>query len=159
MSAETFLVIFRRSSKGRTITPFIDNEIKRGGSIGPELVRAIRGSKIAIILLSKNYASSKWCIDELVEVIKCREKLGQTVMTTFYKVDPHDVESLTGDFGKAFRKTCAGKSKADIKRWRQALAKVATIAGYQSKNWLVFLILLVINGGRLFNGFLVLKFD
>ncbi|ESQ41079.1 hypothetical protein EUTSA_v10012489mg [Eutrema salsugineum] len=117
------------------ITPFIDNEIKRGESIGPELIRAIRGSKIAIILLSRNYASSKWCLDELVEIMKCREELGQTVMAIFYKVDPSDVKKLTGDFGRVFRKTCSGKKKEDTERWRQALAKVATIAGYHSNNW------------------------
>ncbi|VVB14047.1 unnamed protein product [Arabis nemorensis] len=117
------------------ITPFIDNEIKRGESIGPELVRAIRGSKIAIILLSRNYASSKWCLDELVEIMKCRQELGQTVMAIFYKVDPSDVKKLSGDFGKVFKKTCAGRTEEDIGRWRQALAKVATIAGYHSDNW------------------------
>ncbi|XP_006282387.2 probable disease resistance protein RPP1 isoform X3 [Capsella rubella] len=117
------------------ITPFIDNEIKRGESIGPELIRAIRGSKIAIILLSRNYASSSWCLDELVEIMKCKEELGQMVMAVFYKVDPSDVKKLTGDFGKIFRKTCAGKTKQVIGRWRQALAKVATIAGYHSSNW------------------------
>ncbi|KAG2335117.1 hypothetical protein Bca52824_006297 [Brassica carinata] len=119
------------------ITPFIDNEIKRGESICPELIRAIRGSKIAIILLSRNYASSKWCLDELAEIMKCREELGQTVMAIFYKVDPSHVKNLTGDFGKVFRKTCAGETKENIGRWRQALAKVAIVAGYHSNNWLV----------------------
>ncbi|VVB02488.1 unnamed protein product [Arabis nemorensis] len=122
------------------ITPFIDNEIKRGESIGPELIRGIRGSKIAIILVSKNYASSKWCLDELVEIMKCREELGQTVMAIFYKVDPSHVKKLSGEFGKVFKKTCAGKSQEDIERWRQALVKVATIAGYDSRNWFVLLI-------------------
>ncbi|XP_010491769.1 PREDICTED: probable disease resistance protein RPP1 [Camelina sativa] len=117
------------------ITPFIDNEIKRGESIGPELIRAIRESKIAIILLSRNYASSSWCLDELAEIMKCREELGQTVMAVFYKVDPSEVKKLNGDFGKIFKKTCVGKTKQDIGKWRQALAKVATIAGYHSNNW------------------------
>ncbi|CAH8270763.1 unnamed protein product [Arabidopsis lyrata] len=117
------------------ITPFIDNEIKRGESIGPELIRAIRESRISVILLSKNYASSKWCLDELVEIMKCREELGQTVVAIFYKVDPSEVKKLIGNFGQVFRKTCAGKTKEDIGRWREALAKVATIAGYHSSNW------------------------
>uniref|UniRef100_M4DSB9 TIR domain-containing protein n=1 Tax=Brassica campestris TaxID=3711 RepID=M4DSB9_BRACM len=119
------------------ITPFNDNGIKRGESIGPKLIQGIRESKIAIILLSRNYASSTWCLEELVEIMKCREELGQTVMAIFYKVDPSDVKKLTGDFGSVFRKTCEGKGEEDIGRWKQALEKVATIAGYHSYNWLV----------------------
>ena len=133
-----FLSHIQKEFQRKGITPFIDNEIKRGESIGPELIHATRGSKIAIFLLSRNYASSKWCLDELVEIMKCREELGQTVMVIFYKVDPYDVKMMAGEFGKVFRKTCAGKTKEDIKRWRQALAKVATIAGYHSSNWFVF---------------------
>ncbi|KAG2335140.1 hypothetical protein Bca52824_006320 [Brassica carinata] len=117
------------------ITPFVDNEIRRGESIGPELIRAIRGSKIAIILFSRNYASSKWCLNELGEIMKSREELGQTVMPIFYKVDPSDVKKLTGDFGKVFKKTCVGETKENIGRWRQAFAGMATIAGYHSSNW------------------------
>ncbi|CDY51851.1 BnaA03g56180D [Brassica napus] len=130
-----FLSHIQMEFERKGITPFIDNEIKRGDDIGPELIRAIRGSKIAIILLSRNYASSKWCLDELVEIMKCREELGQTVMAIFYKVDPSDVKKLAGDFGRVFKKTCAGRTKENIERWRQALAKVATIAGYHSSNW------------------------
>ncbi|CDY61660.1 BnaCnng38210D [Brassica napus] len=130
-----FLSHIQMELQRKGITPFVDNEIKRGESIGPELIKAIRGSKIAIILLSRNYASSKWCLDELVEIMKCREEFGQTVMAIFYKVDPSDVKKLTGDFGKGFGRTCAGKTKEDIGRGREALAKVATIAGYHSSNW------------------------
>lgn len=120
------------------ITLFIDNKIKRGEPIGPELLRAIRASKMAIILLSRSYASSEWCLDELVEIMKCREEEGKTVIPIFYGVDPSDVKKLAGDFGKVFRETCAGRTEENIKRWKQALEVVATIAGYHSTNWLVF---------------------
>ena len=135
---QDFLSHIHKEFRRKGITPFIDNEIKRGKSIGPELIRAIRRSKIAIILLSRNYASSKWCLNELVEIMKCREELGQTVKAVFYKVDPSDVKMLRGYFGKVFEKTCAGNTEEDIGRWRRALAKVATIASYHSSNWFVF---------------------
>ncbi|KAL0738753.1 hypothetical protein Bca4012_014963 [Brassica carinata] len=132
---DNFLSHVKKEFGRKTITFFNDNGIERGESIAPELIRGIRGSKIAIVLLSKNYASSKWCLEELVEIMKCREELGQTVMAIFYKVDPSDVKKLTGDFGKVFSKTCEGQAKEDIRRWKQALEKVATIAGYHSCNW------------------------
>lgn len=135
-----FLSHLLKEFKREAIDTFVDNNIERGKSIGPRFIKSIRGSKIAIVLLSRNYASSTWCLNELAEIMSCRKELGLIVMVIFYEVDPSDVKKLTGHFGKVFRKTCAGKIKDDIVRWRQALAKVATIAGYHSTNWLVIFI-------------------
>ena len=135
---KAFLSHILKELKSKGINPFIDNNIERSKSIGPELKAAIRGSRIAVVLLSRNYASSSWCLDELVEIIKCREVLGQTVMTVFYEVDPTDVKKQRGEFGRAFKKTCVGRKQEEIARWRQALAEVATIAGVHSTKWFVF---------------------
>ncbi|CAA0384486.1 unnamed protein product [Arabidopsis thaliana] len=132
---KTILSHILESFRRKGIDTFSDNNIERSKSIGPELKEAIRGSKIAIVLLSKNYASSSWCLDELAEIMKCREVLGQIVMTIFYEVDPTDIKKQTGEFGKAFTKTCRGKTKEQVERWRKALEDVATIAGEHSRNW------------------------
>ncbi|KAF3571200.1 hypothetical protein F2Q69_00060254 [Brassica cretica] len=134
---ENFLSHIVKEFKSKAIDLFIDNDIERSKSIGPELLEAIRGSRIAIVLLSRNYASSIWCLNELVEIIKCREEVGQTVMSLFYQVDPTHVKKQTGDFGKVFRKTCKGKTKKEIRRWKHALTKVAQIAGFHSTNGFV----------------------
>ncbi|KAG7585407.1 Toll/interleukin-1 receptor homology (TIR) domain [Arabidopsis thaliana x Arabidopsis arenosa] len=130
---KTFLSHVLKEFGRKAINFFVDNEIERGEFIGLELKRAIKGSKIAVVLLSKNYASSSWCLDELVEIMK--QESGQRVITIFYEVDPTDVKKQKGDFGKVFKKTCKGKDKEKIKTWRQALEDVATIAGYHSSNW------------------------
>ncbi|KFK44971.1 hypothetical protein AALP_AA1G327100 [Arabis alpina] len=117
------------------ITTFKDQKIERGNTIGPELIQAIRESRVSIVVLSKKYASSSWCLDELVEILKCKEASGQIVMTIFYDVDPSDVRKRRGGFGSTFRKTCQGKAKAEKERWIEALAYVATIAGEHSLNW------------------------
>nr|VDD53392.1 unnamed protein product [Brassica oleracea] len=132
---KSFLSHLLKECRSKGINLFIDNEITRGEFIGPELKKSIKGSRIAIVLLSKRYASSSWCLDELVEIMKCKEELGQTVMPVFYEVDPSDVKKQAGDFGKVFKKTCKGKTNEVIVKWSQALAKVATLAGYHSKNW------------------------
>lgn len=132
-----FLSHLLKELKSKGIVPFIDNEIKRGESIGPGLSRAIRGSKIAMVLLSENYASSRWCLNELVEIMECRKEIGQTVMTVFYKVDPSHVRKQTGDFGRAFDKTCVGKTEEVKQGWRRALMDVANILGEDSRNWFV----------------------
>ncbi|ESQ28567.1 hypothetical protein EUTSA_v10019540mg, partial [Eutrema salsugineum] len=131
----SFLSHIMKEFRSKGISPFVDNEIKRGEFIGPELKTAIQGSRIALVLLSKNYASSSWCLDELVEIMKCKEDLGQTVKPIFYEVDPTDIKKQTRDFGKVFNKTCEGKTNEVIGKWSQALEIVATIAGYHSNKW------------------------
>ncbi|XP_018459830.1 probable disease resistance protein RPP1 [Raphanus sativus] len=130
-----FLSHVLKELKSKAIDVFIDNDIERSKLIGPALVEAIRGSRIAIVLLSKNYASSTWCLNELVEIMKCREEFGETVIPLFYEVDPTDVKKQTGDFGTVFLKTCEEKTEEEIQRWKHALSEVAQLAGYHSTNW------------------------
>ena len=67
-----------------------DDGIERGENIKIELERAIKESKVSIIVFSKNYASSSSCLDELVMILK-RQKIGDfhhMVLPMFYGVDP-----------------------------------------------------------------------
>ncbi|KAI5314401.1 hypothetical protein L3X38_043577 [Prunus dulcis] len=57
----------------RGIRTFIDDELPRGEEISQALLDAIEGSRCSIIVFSENYASSKWCLDELVHIIQCRK--------------------------------------------------------------------------------------
>ncbi|CAG7891869.1 unnamed protein product, partial [Brassica rapa] len=129
-----FLSHVRKGLESKGIIAFVDDKIERGESVGPVLVGTIRQSRVAVVLLSRNYASSSWCLDELVEIMKCRKEDQQKVMTIFYEVDPSHVRKQTGDFGKAFEETCVGKTEEVKQEWRQALEDVAGIAGYHSSN-------------------------
>ncbi|KAG7551046.1 Toll/interleukin-1 receptor homology (TIR) domain [Arabidopsis thaliana x Arabidopsis arenosa] len=131
----SFLSHFLEGLKSNGISTFIDNRIMKSESINSELVRAIRESRVAVVILSKNYASSSWCLNELLLIMECRVTLGHTVMTVFYDVDPSDIRNQTGDFGKAFEETCDGKTKEEKQRWKEALTQVAVIAGEHSVSW------------------------
>ncbi|XP_010440470.1 PREDICTED: disease resistance protein RML1A-like isoform X2 [Camelina sativa] len=132
---KTFLSHLRKEFNYNGITMFDDQGIERSQIIAPALTQAIRESRISIVLLSKNYASSSWCLDELLEIIECKEAMGQIVMTVFYGVDPFDVRKQTGEFGKAFVQTCARSKKEKRRRWSQALNHVGNIAGEHFQNW------------------------
>ncbi|GLT65989.1 hypothetical protein SLA2020_383850 [Shorea laevis] len=106
-----------------------DNELERGGDIAPSLLDAIEHSRIAIVVFSENYADSRWCLDELVKILDCRDKLGQMVLPVFFRVDPSDVRNQRGIFGKAF--ACHQKVTMDkVERWKTALTNAANLAGF-----------------------------
>ncbi|KAH0669315.1 hypothetical protein KY285_023477 [Solanum tuberosum] len=57
--------------KDRGIFTFLDDErLEDGDSISEELVKAIEESQVAIIVFSKNYATSRWCLNELVKIME-----------------------------------------------------------------------------------------
>nr|WET17747.1 SIKIC2 [Arabidopsis thaliana] len=130
---KTFLSHLLKALDGKSINTFIDHGIERSRTIAPELISAIREARISIVIFSKNYASSTWCLNELVEIHKCFNDLGQMVIPVFYDVDPSEVRKQTGEFGKVFEKTCEvskDKQPGDQKqRWVQALTDIANIAG------------------------------
>ncbi|XP_042962563.1 disease resistance protein RLM3-like [Carya illinoinensis] len=70
------------------INTYIDEHLERGKKISPALLKAIEESRISIIVLSKNNASSTWCLEELMKILECREMKQQIVLPVFYKVHP-----------------------------------------------------------------------
>ncbi|CAN7027069.1 unnamed protein product [Brassica oleracea var. botrytis] len=117
------------------ITMFDDQKIVRSATISPSLTKAINESRIAIVILSKKYASSSWCLDELVEILECKKAIGQIVMTIFYGVEPSAVRKQTGEFGIAFNETCARKTDEERQKWSKALRDVGNIAGEDFLKW------------------------
>ncbi|KAG2291016.1 hypothetical protein Bca52824_037685 [Brassica carinata] len=132
---KTFMSHFLKELDRKLIIAFKDNEIKKSRSLDPELTKAIKDSRIAVVIFSTNYASSSWCLNELLEIVKCKEECGQVVIPVFYGLDPSHVRKQTGDFGKIFDKTCQNKTEDKIIRWREALTGVANIFGYHSVTW------------------------
>ncbi|KAM7466370.1 hypothetical protein LguiB_013932 [Lonicera macranthoides] len=80
-----------------------DNELRVGEEIGPELLRAIKQSKISIPIFSKNYASSKWCLREFAQMVDCRANGEQMIYPIFYDVEPNEVQHCErGSYKDAF---------------------------------------------------------
>ena len=108
-----------------------DNEIRRGENIDFELQKAIQQSKISIIVFSKNYAWSRWCLDELVMIMERRRTTSSIVFPVFYDVLPSEVRNQTGSFAAAFVEQ-EKRFKEEMERvngWRIALKEVADLAG------------------------------
>uniref|UniRef100_A0A7N2LFU1 ADP-ribosyl cyclase/cyclic ADP-ribose hydrolase n=1 Tax=Quercus lobata TaxID=97700 RepID=A0A7N2LFU1_QUELO len=56
-----------------------DTKLEPGNPISLKLLDAIEKSRIAVVILSKNYASSTWCLEELVKILKCKKEGELTV--------------------------------------------------------------------------------
>ncbi|KAK4575985.1 hypothetical protein RGQ29_026794 [Quercus rubra] len=114
---------------------FIDNDLQRGEEISTKLLIAIELSMTSIIVFSENYASSSWCLDELVKILECR-KNGQLVLPIFYKVDPSEIRKQKGKFGVALTQH-EENSKDNMERvhkWRTALTKATNLSGLHYKD-------------------------
>ncbi|KAB2634148.1 TMV resistance protein N-like [Pyrus ussuriensis x Pyrus communis] len=116
------------------IDTFIDRHLKRGEEISPAFLKAIEESRVSVIVISENYASSRWCLDELVHILECRRSRQQIVWPVFYKVDPSHVRNQTSRFADAFTgHECKYKDEEKILLWRSALKEVANLSGHTVK--------------------------
>ncbi|PRQ57437.1 putative TIR domain, winged helix-turn-helix DNA-binding domain-containing protein [Rosa chinensis] len=112
-----------------------DDGLPRGEDIKPELERAIQQSKSSVIVFSKDYASSGWCLDQLVMILQRKKtSSNHVVLPVFYDIDPSHVRKQTGSVGKAFAKHQKKQSPEKLNRWREALAQVADLAGMVLQN-------------------------
>ncbi|KAI3768026.1 hypothetical protein L2E82_18457 [Cichorium intybus] len=108
-----------------------DERIKKGKRISDELVGSIKDSKFYIIVFSKNYASSSWCLDELVKIIECHRTTEHIAYPVFYDVEPSEVRKQSGAVGEAFAKH---ETEETAGKWREALKEAADLAGWELKN-------------------------
>ncbi|XP_054786527.1 disease resistance protein Roq1-like isoform X2 [Prosopis cineraria] len=117
----------------RGIGTFIDDgELRKGDEITPTLFEAIEQSRMAIIIFSENYASSTFCLKELVKILQCIKGNGRLVLPIFYHVLPSHVRYQEGKYEEALA-LHEKKLKANpdvLKSWKSALHKASNISGF-----------------------------
>ncbi|XP_018715900.2 disease resistance protein RUN1-like [Eucalyptus grandis] len=113
-----------------------DDELRQGEKIGPDLLAAIENSKILIPILSVNYGSSKWCLDELVRIMEFKNNfMDHLVLPIFYKVEPAHVRHQIGSFGDAFHTRERRFDQTILDKWKQALKEVSDLKGWEAKGY------------------------
>ena len=126
----------KKELRQKQVDAFVDDRLKEGDEITPALVKAIEGSLISLIIFSKDYASSKWCLEELVKITECLERNKQIVIPVFYYVDPTDVRHQKGAYGDAFAKHEESRRNLDkLQNWRSALNIAANLSGFHSSTF------------------------
>ncbi|XP_020409506.1 TMV resistance protein N isoform X2 [Prunus persica] len=125
---DTFTSHLHKDLLRKNIDTYIDRRLERGDEIAPALLKAIERSKIALVIFSKDYASSTWCLKELVHILGCKKSHGQIVIPIFYRIDPSHVRKQRG--------TCAledrplKRSRDEVANWRAALEEAANMSGF-----------------------------
>lgn len=134
---KTFTGHLYTALKQAGIKTFMDDYgLPRGEEISQQLLKAIQGSEISLVIFSTNYASSPWCLNELVEILECKKRTGQLVYPVFYDVSPSVVRHKTGSFSEAFesheKRYVSNLDKVD--KWKAALTEAANLSGYDLQN-------------------------
>ncbi|CAN6723130.1 unnamed protein product [Malus baccata var. baccata] len=134
--------LYHELCKCQGIMTFMDDrELVGGTSIPLELPSAIKESHAAIVVLSPTYASSKWCLTELTNIIQCMEVRNSILLNYkfFYGVDPSDVGNQRARFAEAFAehegKLTSTEDRMKVTQWKAALKTVSKISGWDLKNF------------------------
>ena len=130
-----FLSHLIEAFKEKGIDAYVDDRINRGEEISRALPKAIEESQISLVIFSKNYSSSNWCLEELAKIIECMEQNKQIVIPVFYHIEPSDVRNQHGDYGIPFAKHERRYDITTVTNWKTASKKTATISGLNLSNF------------------------
>nr|WIL59964.1 nodulation protein [Melilotus officinalis] len=120
---------------------YIDYRIEKGDEVWSELVKAIKESTLFLVVFSENYASSTWCLNELVQIMDCsnqdEEEDNVVVIPVFYHVDPSNVRKQIGSYGTALAKHKKQGNNDDkmLQNWKNALFQAANLSGFHSTTY------------------------
>eukprot|EP00253_Pinus_taeda_P001263 PITA_01263 len=113
--------------------PFLDREVlEKGELLSPQIESAIRTASFHIAIFSPTYADSRWCLDELVSILKT----GATIIPLFYSVKPAELR-WAGRYAESLKKH-EQKGRYDhqtLENWRKALFEVSSIIGFELETY------------------------
>ncbi|KOM24860.1 hypothetical protein LR48_Vigan2284s000100 [Vigna angularis] len=109
-----------------------DRDMRIGTGLSLALREAIAESNVFIVVFSENYASSTWCLDELVKIIQRTHMNSKQIffLPVFYHVDPSDIQKIRNSFGKHMTAHEEfGEEPQKVQAWRSALSEAANLPG------------------------------
>lgn len=128
----TFAGYLYRDLYAHGLQPFLDREeLQAGEYIDPQIEGAIESAYVHIVILSPGFADSRWCLDELLLMLK---KTGDIIIPVFYKVKPSEPRwANDGRYAQALTKhERTGRYKRQtLESWRNALKVVSYRVGFE----------------------------
>lgn len=120
-----FISHLEKALKIACVNVYIDKDEMKGEDLNV-LFRRIEESKIAVVVFSKRYMESKWCLNELVKIKECVDEKKLVAIPIFFKVDPVELKELLDD---------ACESRGNVhethitEKWKVALKSVTSKMG------------------------------
>ncbi|KAG0564197.1 hypothetical protein KC19_8G091300 [Ceratodon purpureus] len=110
------------------LNPFLDKaSLRKGHPAFGSINAALEVAKIHVAVVSKGYAESKYCLSELVAMLRS----GKPVIPVCYDVEPAHLRWVeNGPFAAAFEKHKLKRTPEQVEEWRDALLKLADITGF-----------------------------
>ena len=110
------------------LNPFLDaKSLVKGHHAFHSINEALSGVGVHVAIFSKRYAESKYCLNELCDMLKS----GKPILPVYFDIDPmHLRRPHDGPFANAFIKHKTRGREEDIIRWKVALLEVANITGF-----------------------------
>ncbi|PRQ57520.1 putative TIR domain, winged helix-turn-helix DNA-binding domain-containing protein [Rosa chinensis] len=129
-----FICHLYKALEQKALDVFIDSEELRTGDDLSALFKAIEDSRLSIVVFSRHYASSTWCLKELVHIL---DRRSQIVVPIFYQVNPSHICNLEESFAEAFAEHESNSKidKEELESWKSSLNRAANISGYHSTNF------------------------
>jgi hypothetical protein len=95
--------------------------------------QALDMAKVHVAVVSRGYAESKYCLNELVAMMRsCKP-----VVPVFYDVEPKNLRWVeNGPFAEAFEKhKLKRRTQQKLQEWRDALGALAGVTGGNGWHW------------------------
>ncbi|KAG5138207.1 hypothetical protein JHK82_022938 [Glycine max] len=129
---KTFTSHLHAAFKRMEINTYIDYNLERGDEISGTLLRAIEDAKLSVIVFSKNFGTSKWCLDEVKKIMECKKTRRQMVVPVFYDIEPTHVRNQTGSFASAFARHEERfmDRPNKVQKWKDALREATNLSGW-----------------------------
>ncbi|XP_077244203.1 disease resistance protein RPV1-like isoform X2 [Tasmannia lanceolata] len=104
-----------------------EDELEYGKEISHNLSKAIQHSRIAVPIFSKNFVSSRWCLEEITHMIDYKKH----ILPVFFDVEfPLFIRSSTD----AFSEHEMWFEKETVERWKEALKAAGGFKGWSLKD-------------------------
>ncbi|KAL4580109.1 hypothetical protein LXL04_016289 [Taraxacum kok-saghyz] len=114
-----------------------DVRMEKSKEIADDLDESIKDSKFYIIVFSKDYPSSLWCLNDLVTIMKCHKEPGHAAYPVYCDVKPFEVAIRMGHLEKSLpnskmkKKRLLRNGKRRFLEWEDAMSGATAVNGWE----------------------------